>query len=185
MGPKNCRNSLEFRENGLLVVLLFAEKSSFPPLTPPFPNHVIIFSHALHLRFIPTIWEPGVVAITPWPVLLHEYYSSCFFRISPKNVWNVLHWSSMHWLPHISFSQIPFVHLVCQDDWLISKALAKLPDSSAIIFSFRKLERITKRRIVSLKIPCSAVFWSQTRCYNFAKPPGEKVGKWREKILTK
>ena len=109
-----------------------------------------------------------------------------FFRISyhKKNVWNVLHWSSMHWLPHISFSQIPFVHLVCQDDWLITKALAKLPDSSAIIFPFRKLERITKRRIVSLKIPRSAVFWSQTYCYNFVKPPGEKVAKWREKILT-
>ena len=114
-------------------------------------------------------------------------YPVFFFRISyhKKNVSNVLHWSSMHWLLHISFSQIPFVHLVCHDDWLISKALAKLLDSSAIIFPFRKLERITKRRIVSLKIPWSAVFWSETRCYNFAKPPGEKVGKWREKILTK
>ena len=133
--------------------------------------------------FIPTIWEPGVVAITPWPVLLHKYYSSCFFRISQKNVWNVLHWSSMHWLPHISFSQIPFVHLVCQDDWLISKALAKLLDSSAIIFPFRILERITKRRIVSLKIPRSAVDHKRA-VITLPNRQGERVGKWRETILT-
>ena len=53
-------------------------------------------------------------------------------------VWNVLHWSR---IASQFFSQTNlFVHLVC------------------ITLKFRKLERITKRQTVSLKIPWSAEF---------------------------